>query len=156
RRISWLHIRHAIFTGILQICAGLGQPVTLPPEVEYRRTLGLVGDQAFAELKDALPKWFTRELFLSVMAAQVQYLADIQAGRGTASDIVSVIGSAVEAVDQIRKDPALVQHAGYQRLWPPQRGQAAQVAPEDQAPITTAAAGLILYAETRPRTTKAA
>lgn len=159
------------FDSLLDVCARLGQPVKLPPDKQRLLELGKVAAQSYDKLD--FPKWFSKELYTAVMSSRAALLSGLQQamkedmpdGQGSMSGpkaqkalaaIESSLAVSVYAVDAIRDDPALVEHLGYKMLWPPLRKKgekeaAATAAPIDRVPDISSAAGLIAYADARPK-----
>jgi hypothetical protein len=138
---------------ILAASAKQNAPITLAAEKQRYLALGLTADQVYQELRDSFPRWLTREIFEEVVAQHTTQLQQISEGKADASDIGREIADAVDAVDAIRADTALVSHDGYAYLWPRDKNAPASVAAADRAPRLDPAAWLILYAEARPNAT---
>ena len=159
------------FRSLLAICAKLGKPVTLTPERQRLLDLGAVASQAYGQITD-LPKWFTRPIFVAVMANRARMLEDLaKAVKADAlppdvdpmlgaqaqlavREIRDSLGVSVTVVDAIRTDSTLVRHPGYQKLWKPLKLRGSEgddaVAPETRVPALLPAAVLITYADARP------
>ncbi|MDQ6830771.1 MAG: DUF4157 domain-containing protein, partial [Gemmatimonadota bacterium] len=123
------------FRSLLAICAKLGKPIPLSSDKERLLELGTVARQAFGQIT-SMPKWFTRNLFVAVMANRSKMLEDLaKAVKSDAlpADVDPMLGSlaqlavhdiqaslavSVAAVDAIRADTRLVHHYGYTALWP--------------------------------------
>jgi hypothetical protein len=166
-RLGWLHTRVAKegepFHGALVRPETIGRilaasvkenvPITLPADKQPYLELGLTAHKAYKVVASAFPKWFTRDLFDTVVANHTYLLTQVAQGSADATDIGRAIGVAVNAVEAIRTDAALAGHAGYGYLWHRDEGQSATTVPEDAVPSLGPAAALITYAEARPKTT---
>ena len=131
-------------------------PISLAPEKQQYLELGLTSHKAYREIAGVFAKWFTRDIFDTVVANHVYLLQRVASGAGDATDIGRAIGDAVDAVEAIRRDTNLVGHDGYSYLWPRDKAKPPAIVSEDTVPRVDAAASLITYAEARPRTARAA
>ena len=131
--ITWAPIG---FRQLLAWCGKAGKPVKLSPEQERLLEFGEAAYRAFPHVT-TLPDWFTRDLFVAVMANRAAMLENLAkaiktdampAGVDPASgpqaqlrieEIEKSLANSVAVVDAIREDTDLVLHPGYQALWPP-------------------------------------
>jgi Zn-dependent peptidase ImmA (M78 family) len=150
----------------MRICAKIGSPFTLPPELQIYLELGEAAEFAYPIL--GFPKWFTKEIFTTLMSNRAKLLSELSQilkqdpnpmGMDSPSinkvgDIYSSLQVSVYALENIRSDAALVSHPVYQNLWPSQQKQGEKAAPTvadaNRSPATIVAAGFLSYADARP------
>jgi hypothetical protein len=150
-------VRPSRLKELLAACAKEQAPVTLSPEKQRYLELGVTSSAAYWKLAGVqFPAWFSRELFNEVVAHHIYLLQRVAQGSADEFDIVQAIGIPVDVLNAIRKDTALIGHAGYAYLWPRTKGAPPAVAAEDQEPQLDPAAWLLAYLEARPKTASAA
>lgn len=152
----------------IRILAKQGKQVVLPPDQLHRLELGEAA--AFAYKQRHFPGWFTRAIFLSIMASRGRLLSSLsEAMRGEANpaaqgslsqaraaDISDSLQDPINAIESIRTDPALVKHPVYRWLWPTSQATKGgtsgkpTMAEANQPADTIAAARLIAYSDARP------
>lgn len=193
RSIRWGYTKNppqVRFTGLLETLEKKGKPAQLSAEQRELVRLGAAAERSWSAMPiGILPAWYTHELYLSMlgnrgavlrkfltaMGADKQTWSDAAVGNKqiiAAADIGESLRPAAEALEAVRADAALTEHAVYQRLWPtrppapatpaaPQgSGQAngapaaapttAPVADPSAPPTLEVAVGVLSYCDARP------
>ncbi|WP_244501903.1 eCIS core domain-containing protein [Terriglobus roseus] len=155
---------------LMSACQKAGLEVKLAPELEQLLLLAEAAEFTYQLVRPGMPKWFSEPLFDAVMAQRAKLLRDViaarkipgdagkQAAAQAANDVAASLLPPVDVLDEIRQESALATHPVYQSMWPTGRQKGADpkrpsLAAEDAVPKLQVAAGLIAYADARPKLT---